>query len=70
MNQETNKQKGVPLSEYPSLSMASGKHTPWLSLLCVLFAREIIVEIGLLPVKCRSFCGENLSHPCIPFYNN
>ena len=31
---------------------------------------EIIVEIGLLPIKYRSFCGENLSYPCIPFYSN
>lgn len=28
------------------------------------------METGLLPVKRRSFCGENPSHPCIPSYSD
>lgn len=32
---------------------------PWLAWLLILSVREIIVEIGLLPMKCSSFCGEN-----------
>lgn len=44
--------------------------TPRLSLLWIRFVSEIIVEIGLLPIKSESFCRENLSYPCIPFYSN
>lgn len=43
---------------------------PRLSLLWIRFVSEIIVEIGLLPIKTESFCRENLSYPCIPFYSN
>lgn len=69
-NQETNK-KRVPLSERTSPFIALGKYCPmaiFVTVVCALC--EIIVEIGLLPVKYRSFCGENLSHPCIAFYSN
>lgn len=68
-NQETNKKELLCQRIHPYLWLRENR-APRLSLLCVLFVREIIVEIGLLPVKCRSFCGENLSHPCIPFYGN
>lgn len=68
-NQETNKKELLCQNIHSYLWLQENR-APRLSLLCVLFVREIIVEIGLLPVKCRSFCGENLSHPCIPFYGN
>ena len=69
-NQETTgKEELLCPSIYPHLRLEQNT-APWLSLLGMDFVREIIVEIGLLPIKCRSFCGGNLSYPCIPFYSN
>lgn len=69
-NQETTgKEELLCPSIYPHLQLEQNTAL-WLSLLWMDFVREIIVEIGSLPVKCRSFCGGNLSYLCIPFYSN